>query len=329
MRKEIFGFILILSFTCIFLFSEVAKARRPMYGFYFVLPDAVEASPGEKIEIDAGVINIGWYWLHKFNLTVSGLPEGYKVKVTPDYFPHLRILRAWEPEKGVYRVPQKFKIEIEIPEDSVGVFLVEVKGKEHRSWRKLENSSTFILRVSMPPKLLLSDIQLPEKVEEFKPFNASLKVVNEGLVDTNVSLKLIVPEDWEVSPNDFDLVVPANSSAEIKFNVTPTNTTGEILAFATYSYRGKEFNLTKESPAIVPVTAPKPIPVEAPTGLMTLVDFFVENPIIAIIAAILVIIIVWNSWEIASYYFKKGKRRKVEEALEQPETSETPQMQVQ
>jgi hypothetical protein len=310
--KLLFATVLVLGLVILVNF---AQAPKPWRGIVIGLPAEVEAGPGENVTINGTILNIGWYWLHDFNISVQGLPENYEVKVTPEWFEHLRILREWTPEKGVYLVPEVFTIEIKVPEDSVGVFLVNVTGKEWRSWRRFENSTNFILKVSAPPKIVLSDIFVPENVTEFEPFNISLNVKNEGVGDQSVTLKTIAPEDWSVEPAEQKLIVKANSSEPVVFTLTPTNTSGEISIFMEYPYRKEILNMTKAGPFIVPSVVPAP-GIELPTALVSALDFIRANLVVSVIALILVVIIFWNLWQIAKHYKFKKVRGKPEEMVE-------------
>ncbi|MFH8087021.1 MAG: hypothetical protein QW609_04345 [Candidatus Aenigmatarchaeota archaeon] len=296
-------------------FFQFAQAPRPFRGFVISLPEEVEASPGETVTINGTILNTGLYWLRNFNISVKGLPEGFEVKVIPEKFEAVRILRGWDPEKGVYRIPEKFWIEIKIPEGKTGAFLVNVTGKEWWSWKKVENSTLFVLKVSSVPRLSISEIEVPEKVVEFKPFNISFEVRNEGLTNQSVKLKVIAPEDWEVEPASQDLIVKANSSEPVIFTLTPTNKSGEISIFMEYPYRKEILNLTKIGPMIVPIKE-EVGKIEMPTALVALAEFVRANPVVTIIAIILLIIIFWNVWQIVKQVSFKRARKKPEEIVE-------------
>jgi hypothetical protein len=306
---------IILFAALILSLSEFVQAPRPFRGFVITLPEMVEAEPGQTITINGSVLNIGQWWLHDFNISLKGLPEGCEVKVIPERFEHLKIIREWNPEQGLYRVPEKFLIEIKIPENATGAFLINVTGKEWTSWKKVENPTMFILKISSPPKLSISDIVVPEEVKENEPFNISFEVKNEGLVDQQVSLKVVAPEDWKVEPVEQNLSVKANSSELLIFTLTPTNTSGEISVFLQYPYKTQILNLTKAGPYIIPSVAEMP-KVEIPTALASLVSFFKSNPIIAIITIILLLIIFWNVYQIVKGMRIKKIRKKPEEIID-------------
>jgi len=315
-RKLLLAIVSLTGIIVLTNFVQFVQAPRPYRGFVISLPDMVEASPGETVTINGSVLNIGIYWLHDFNISVSGLPEDFEVKVIPEKFENLRILRDWNPEQGVFRVPEKFWIEIKVPENSTGAFLVNVTGKEWASWKKVENSTRFVLRVSAPPKLSISDIVVPEKVVKSEPFNISFEVKNEGLTEQKVTLKVLAPEDWKVEPEVQSLSVNASSSQLVIFTLTPTNTSGEISVFMEYPYKAQILNLTKVGPLIVPVEAAAVEKIEMPTALAALAEFVKANPIVTIIAIILLVIIFWNVWQIVKQVTFKKTRKKPEEMVE-------------
>ncbi|MEM5869591.1 MAG: hypothetical protein QXR09_00250 [Candidatus Aenigmatarchaeota archaeon] len=315
-KKLLLLVILVAGIIVLTNFVQFVQAPRPLRGFVIDLPSTVDASPGETITINGTILNIGYYWLRNFNISVSGLPEDFKVKVIPEKFDAVRILREWNPEQGVYRVPEKFWIEIKIPEGKVGAFLVEVKGKEWWSFKKVENSTKFVLRVSAQPKLSISDIEVPEKVVEFKPFNISFEVKNEGAGNWPVSLRVIAPEDWKVEPEVQNFTINASSSEKVVFTLTPTNTSGNISIFMEYPYKSEILNLTKIGPMIVPTKEEVVEGIKIPTALAALTEFVKANPVVTLIAIILLAIIFWNVWQIVKQIKFKKVRKKPEEIVE-------------
>ena len=297
------------------ILANFVQAPKPWRGIVIGLPAEVEVAAGETVTLNGTILNVGWYWLNDFNISVTGLPANYEVKVTPERFEHIRILREWNPKDGLYLVPEVFTIDVKVPEDTAGVFLVNVTGKEWTSWRRFENSTNFILKVTAPPKLVLSDILVPETVTEFEAFNISLNVKNEGAGDQSVTLKATAPEDWTVDPAEQKLTVKANSSEPIVFTLTPTNTSGEISIFMDYPYKKEILNMTKTGPFIVPSVMPAP-GIELPTALVAALNFVKANLVVSVIALILVVIIFWNLWQIAGHYRMKKVRGKPEEMVE-------------
>lgn len=310
----VLGLIILLNFV---------QAPKPWMAVAIGLPSEIEMDAGDTVVVNGTLLNVGWYWLHNFNISVSGLPKGSELNVTPSWFEHVRILREWNPERGVYLVPEVFQLTIKVPEDASGVFLVNVTGKEWRSWRQYSNSSAFILKVlpTEPPRISLTDIVVPETVVPSEKFNISFEVKNEGVTSQMVTLKVIAPQDWVVEPAEQKMVVQANSSAPVVFTLTPTETSGEISIFMEYPFRKEVLNMTKTGPFIIPSAALAPAEFEMPTAMAELLNFMKANVFITIIAAILLLIIFWNIWQIAKHYKLKSRRGKPEEMVEHTKTA--------
>jgi hypothetical protein len=259
--------------------------------------------------------------LHDFNLTASGLPENYVVTFSPSWFEHVRILREWNPEKGLYLVPEKFTMSIKVPENATGIFTVKVTGQEFMSWKKVSNSTSFIFRVTSPPKLSISDIVVPENVTEFKPFNITFEVKNEGLIDQFTNVSVIVPPDWVVEPVAKEMTIKPNASESVIFTITPTNTSGEISVLVLYPYKAQILNITKAGPMLIPKA---PVAVAVPTGLAAWFDSLLKQlkalPLwIIIVAVVFLIIIAWNLYKILKGYKFRIVRKKPEEMKKQVE----------
>jgi hypothetical protein len=299
------------------------QAPKPFRGFTIIAqPDLIEAIPGDFITVNGSVYNFGFYWLHDFNVSVSGLPDTYSLEIVPQHFEHLRTLREWNPQQGLYYVPERFFINIHVPMDSAGIFTVNVTGQEFQSWKKLSNSTSFILRVTSAPKLSMSDITVPEKVVELEAFNASFTVNNEGLVDQSVTLTMEVPEGWIVTPDVQTSTVNASSSETFYFSLTPTNTSGQISAVLEYPYKQTLMNITKTGPYLIPSTPEVP-PIELPTGLSVWVNsilaFSAENPIVIIVSIVVVAIIIWYFVSTYKFYIRRKKPEEAKEAKKQIE----------
>ncbi|MEM5829763.1 MAG: hypothetical protein QW040_03645 [Candidatus Aenigmatarchaeota archaeon] len=322
MNPKLWLIVAILGLIIFTNFVQFVQAPRPFRGFIITLPGEVDVSPGEKVTINGTILNIGLWWLRDFNISVDGLPEDFQVKVIPERFEELRIRREWNPQQGVYRVPEKFWIEIKAPEGKIGAFLVNVTGKEWRSWKKVENSTLFVLRVHTPPKISVSDIEVPEEVFEFKPFNISFEVKNEGLGNWPVSLKVIAPEDWKVEPEVQSFVINESGSQNVVFTLTPTNTSGNISILMEYSYKKEILNLTKAGPFIIPAKEEIMEKVGMPTAFVALKDFVKANPLVTLIATILLIIIFWNVWQIVKQVKMRKVRKKPEEIVEHPKANQ-------
>jgi hypothetical protein len=295
--------------------AYVVQAPKPYRGFSIGMPELVEAAPGELVTINGTILNFGWWWLHNFNLTATGLPENYAVTFSPQWFEHVRILREWNPEQGLYFVPEKFAMGIQVPENATGVFTVNVTGQEFMSWKQVSNSTAFIFRVSSPAKLSISDIVVPEEVTEFKEFNISFSVKNEGLTNQLVTLSVSAPADWNVTPEQ-SLMVNASSSADVFFALTPTNAGGEISVLLLYPYKAQILNMTKAGPMLIP---------QAPTALPTGLVAWFEQQLkalpswILIVAVVFLAIIAWNLYKILKGYKFRIVRKKPEEMKKQIE----------
>jgi len=320
MKSKAFVFVFLLA--GLIVLANFVQAPKPWRGIVIGLPAEVNGTPGESVTINGTVLNVGWYWLHEFNISVKGLPDNYEVTVEPKMFENLRILRDWNPVQGLYLVPEKFWIYVKVPQDAVGVHLVNVTGKEWTSWRKFENSTSFLFTVSTPPKVALSDIVVPDQVTEFKPFDIKFDANNGGASDQIISLRMVVPADWTVDPKEKNLTLKANSSEPVTFTITPTNTSGEISVFMEYPYRAVVLNMTKTGPFITPAAAPAP-GIELPTALVAALNFVKANTVVSLIAALLLLVILWNLWQIAKHYKFKKTRGKPEEMLE-PNTTVNP-----
>lgn len=256
------------------------------------------------------------------------MPADYNVTVIPKRFDAVGITREWNPKQGLYRVPDKFLVIIQTPENASGVFFLNATGKEWMSWRQVENSTIFLLKIApTTPKISLTDIVVPENVTENEPFNISLSVNNDALTSQFVKLSVNAPADWEKEPAEVNLTVEGNSSEPVVFTLTPTNSSGEISVFMEFPFRRQIMNMTKSGPFIAPFSTAPILPPEelqpelnftVPTALVPALDFIKANPIIAVIAFILVVIILWNVWQIVGHYqTKEDNRKKPEEIKKQ------------
>lgn len=311
-------------FTAFFIHYSISQVPRPWRGFVFAnIPQEIEAYPGENITIEGGAINIGWYWLGNFNLTLSGLPEGYDYNITPSYFENLRILREWNPIQGVYRIPQNFTLVINIPENGFGVHLVNITGQEFRSWYKFSNSTQFLLRVISLPNFTITDIAFPETATQYQPFNLTFTAKNEGVGTGSLNITIDVPEDWDVSERTKMIVLDAGASQDVKIVITPTNTSGYVNILAEYPYKETIINITQLGPFLTPMPIElPPVEVPRPTGFAAVVEFIRSlGPIVFGIGIILLIIIIWNVWSIYKAYKKKKEPEEMKEKKKQVEPS--------
>lgn len=313
--------LIVLTFTLFFVHYSISK--RPWRGFIFTdVPEEIVAYPGETVEIEGGMLNIGWWWMHNFNLTLTGLPEDYEYNITPQYFEHLRILREWNPIQGLYRIPENFTLSIKIPEEGFGLHLVNITGQEFFSWRKVGNSTHFLLRVISFPNFTISDIVVPEIVTEYEPFNISFTVENRGVGSGEINISIEVPEDWDISERSKLIVLGPNSSTPVDIIITPTNTSGSINLFADYLQRENIINITKIGPHLIPMPIELPPEEIAPTGFAALIEFVLSlGPIVIGIGLILLVIIIWNVWSIYKGYKEKKRPEEMKKKQAEPSNS--------
>lgn len=307
------------------------KSRRTFYSFEIIMPEEVEALPGETVTIEGEILVTGFYWLHDFELTVDGL--SYEYDMEPQWWEHVRILRDWNPDQGVFRVPEKFTLDLNVPEDATGSYIVTITGQEHRSFRQTSNFTFFVLRVGgepIEPQLSISDILVPEEITEYEPFKITFKVNNEGPIDTEATITINVPEDWQVDGPTQTLNIPTQDSAASSFDIIPTTTVGEVSLFVEYPFRQEVINFTKAGPYLIPTGAlvvpeeeAEPILTQIYNYLISILDkatMAIENvagpyatSLIMGVVFVLFIIILWLIFDIVKF-LKKGSS---------PETTKT------
>jgi hypothetical protein len=351
--------IAITSVATIVAQSHLAASNGPWRKFAIILPEEVAVNPGDIAIIDGGVQNNGIWWLHDFNITVSGLPEGYTYDITPQHWDDLRILWEWNSDVGVYREPEKFKLTINVPANAYGLHLVTLKGQEFYSFYQQANESYFVLKVKTQANFTLSDIVVPEIVVTGKPFNISLNAINLGPGTGSIKLTVDIPEGWNVDEKTKTVEVESNKSKSVIFTITPTNKSGQISVLAEYPFQAAILNITKVGPTLIPqtegvttaitTTTTPTTTITTPTTPTTIIPavattttappegwtadvtaFIVKayNRIAAIpwwilaIAIILIIIIVWNLYSIFKRYKFKIVRGKEEKFVEPENISE-------
>jgi hypothetical protein len=321
MREKTF---LILAFVLISLlsFASFTSAPRKWYSFEIILPEMVEGKPGETVVVKGGILNTGLYWLRMFNITLSGLP--YEYEIEPSFFEYVRILREWNPEKGIYRVPVNFTIKIKLPQNALGAHLVNVTGTEG-SWRKMSASSVFILRVlanvTITPNVTVSELMLPESVKENETFNLTFKINNFEPIDLRVNASVFVPEGWKVEKTK-SILVKANSSEKVSFSITPSATSGNVNVYLEYPYGVQTFNLTKYGAFLIPETEiPKVEEVkEVPIVGRIIGAIKGVSPIILAVIILLLAIILWNLVKIYHFYRRRKKPEKFEKEKKKTES---------
>jgi len=310
-------FFVIVALT-LFSLAYVVNSITPFRGFVMTLPDQVNAQPGDTLVVSGSLMNIGFYWLHNFNLTYSGLPSDFAVNFTPQYWEHLMTIRAWDPVNGTYKVPIPFNITIKIPATASGAYAINVTGQEFQSWKMIGNSSVFVLKVggnatsvATQGTISISELLVPETIEELQPFNVTFNLVNSGTENQTANISLQAPADWTVTAKQ-SLQVPANGSAPVVFTIIPTASAGNLAVVLEYPYQQTILNVTKAGPYLIPTTVSA---INLPSGL---ISFAQENTVLTIIIAIVVLILVWY---VASTYSFYSKRKKPEEMKKQIETA--------
>lgn len=246
-------FVLVFLVIGVLSLPLLAQSRMTWYSFEITVPDEVNANPGDTVEVEGEILVTGMYWLHMFEMTVDGLP--YEYEMEPGWGEHVRILRDWNPEVGVFRVPETFKLTIQVPEDAVGAHLVTITGQEHHSFREISNETYFILTVGGvvgEADLGISDILVPETIKEYEPFSLTFKIDNDGALDAAATISVIIPEDWEVDESSHTLSVEAYSSEVGRFEIIPTTTAGEISLLVEYPFKEEIINFTKVGPYLIP-----------------------------------------------------------------------------
>jgi hypothetical protein len=287
--------------------TQLTESQKPWRVFVIQVPGEVSGSPGETVTINAGILNKGMWWLHNFNLSLSGLPAGYEYTFNPQHWDDLPILRAWDPVNGLYIVPSNFTLTIKIPENAVGSQLVTITGQEFMSWKQFSNSTQFILKALSIPSFELTDIVIPETVKEGQPFNITMRAKNSGSTSGKIDVTVKMPADWNVTEKTKSLIINASSSSPVVFTITPTNTSGQVTIYAEYPYKATVVNITKVGPVLMPVREEVPSGVTLPTfGRVTDVLRGVSPVVIGVIV-VLVIIILWNVWSIYRDYKTRKK----------------------
>jgi len=246
-------FVLVFLAFSIAALPFLAQSRMTFYSFGMSVPDEINANPGDTVDVEGEILVTGWYWLHNFDLTVSGLDYDYEIE--PAWWEHVRILRDWNPQQGVFRVPEKFKLTINVPEDASGAHIVTITGQEHHSFREVSNDTYFVLTIGGVPaqaNLSISDILVPEMIEQYEPFNLTFKIDNAGAIDIAATVSMSVPEDWEVDETSKTIDVKSDSSEIGMFTIIPTTSAGEISFFVEYPFKGEIISFTKVGPYLVP-----------------------------------------------------------------------------
>jgi len=322
--------LIILACSAVFasaIFSQESVSPMAWRSFSIQLPEEVSAEPGQTITIDGGILNTGWWWMHDFSLTLSGLTEDYAYSFSPQYFETVHTIKEWDSDVGVYRVPEKFTLTITIPDNAAGLQLISVTGQEMQSAKQVTNSTQFVLKITPAEHFTVSDIIAPENVTDGEPFDMTLTVTNDGVKSSSVTLKVSTPADWTVAESSKSVTLDPNSSSEVTFTITPTITSGNITVTAEYPFKENITTISKIGPLLVPM----PKPAETTTVATTIAAINVTEGVLTgyfsklftevmglplwviIVAAILLVIILWNLYKILGKYKFRLVRGKPEE----------------
>lgn len=333
---------LLLLLTAIFIFSIAlpifSSSQKPFQGFILTLPEEIVGNAGETVEAQGTILNFGIFWLHNFDLVLTGLPEGFEYNITPSHFEDVRILREWNPERGVYRAPENFTLSIKIPQNASGLFAINVTGQEKFSWRQAANSSVSVLRIRAAvapaeiPRITASDIVVPENVTEGIPFELNLSLNNEGNVDSDANVSIEIPEDWVADEKTKSVFIGAGSTTKITFSVTPSASPGNISVRIDYPVNETIITLTRSGPYLIPISVEEiiipetEVPLtELPTQTETttiptigieipsasgLIAFIQTYSALIIIVGIVILAIIL--WQVAKLYEVKNIRRRPE-----------------
>lgn len=335
MKQKIHGFkplflvgiiIAVFAFAFTFSFVYLATSHPAFYAFSLVVPEEVMANPGETVPVDGEIYVTGIWWLHKFNLTIENLQYDYEV--IPDYWQDVKIIREWNPTEGLYKAPEKFQIKIRVPEDAYGVQIPVITGQEHHSFKQVSNSTYFVLKISgeAPPvehALTVSDIVVPETIEEGVPFDITFTVNNEGDEATTATISITMPEGWGVDKETQLVAIEAKQSAVGKFVLTPSEAAGEVSLFIEYPYRETILNLTRVGPTLTPTVPETTTTLVEKTPFEKLIDDIkgimspitgpmapILTPITIGVVILLLVIIVWLLVGIINYYRTRPKPKK-------------------
>lgn len=302
-KKLIVASLIILSLIVTLTISQ----RQRFYLFSIVVPKEVEALPGEEVVIQGKLFNNGLFWLRNFKIWLE-VPEGFEYEVNPSFFKAVRILRAWNPEVGLHRLPHNFTIKIKIPEDAVGEYEIKVFGQEQRSWRKVTNSTSFIIKVPGIPKINVTSIELPEKIIAGKEFTLNATLQNKGRGAAKINITLLLPEDWSVEEKTKIIALGANESETISFKILPTESKGRVSLIVEYEFVKEVLRFVALGPQIVPE---KEVVIEIPQLPRIITKRAIEiikqvHPVVWAVGIIMAIIIGYNLWKI--YRISKSRR---------------------
>jgi len=286
-----------------------------IYSFQMTVPDEINALPGDSVVVEGEILVTGMYWLHNFEMTIEGL--NYDYELVTNWGESVRILRGWNPDDGVFRMPETFELHIDVPEDADGVNFVSITGQEHHSWKQVSNDTYFILNVGGAPEeetiaLEIIDIEVPEEIMEFEAFDFDFKIRNKAPTPKSAIVSLVVPEGWQLDESSKTYAVAGESEESGMFRVIPTAEDGDVALFVEYPFKNRVMNFTKTGPYLVPGTEEPTTTTTEPSGNLfgdiysAITGFSVgiisgitgsfgdlEVPLLVGIIVVLVIVIIW------------------------------------
>ena len=297
--------------------------------FRMTVPEEVSAEPGQTLTINASILNTGRYWLRDFNITLEGLPSDYSYTVTPSHWDELRILRDWNPQDGVFKVPESFLITIKVPAGASGLHAVTVNGTEHASMYLVSNTTQFVLKVSgEAAKPEISDLSIPEVVYKGEAFDVSYRISNPVSGELAGTGKLLVPENWAADPANRSVTLKTNESMVLNFSVTAASNVGFLTAVVEYPYGNETFNVTKESGSVIPIDRITGTGLGTGLGgLGTSISGLFGglqsySPLLITIIVVIILVIAWIVWSVFGMY---GKQRRPERVKKQVEINSLPE----
>jgi len=304
--KLILASVLVLAFALYFVnlsLSEyvynISDYVNKLLNVTFDMDTKFEVAPGQELTVDGKMINSGYLWLYDVNLTAENVPEGFEVKLNPihfDVFPRLFIFT-----NSIIGTPKplNFAMSIKAPETPTELtyeFNLNVKGVFRRYMPgvnqfsvlgSLDKSQRIVLKI-LPSKLFtITDVSMPENVTVDKPFEVSMILTNNGNVAETANVSVSLPSDWGVDEAVKSISLGAQKSSTITFEITPTNTSGDVSVILTYPVDNTVVNTTEATQFFEPIS-----PVEKPPVEVTLpkqIDITILTFIIIVVVVLIIL----------------------------------------
>jgi hypothetical protein len=291
----------------------------------FEMDSKFEVYPGQTLTIPGKIYNTGYLNLYDLTLHTENVPAGFSVDIEPNYFKPFVRKFIWKDTPRGIPAPTEFNVTIKVPADAKELtyeFNITAKGdfkifipseQTYKTIASVSKNQRIVLKTVPAPHFSVTDITLPEQVVENEPFNITMIVINDGYVTETANISVTVPEGWTVVEKTKSVRLSPGENSSVMFEITPTNTSGNISVLMSYPFNQTIITVSKAGPFLIPVPAPEITPPEvAPTGLAALIDFIQSLPTwVIIVIVVLVLIIVWNLWKIFV-----SERKKPEEVKE-------------